>query len=249
MNRPNPIMRIGRATALFASLVAAIALCATGPSAAATSGAPKADPGYDAAFVSQTVPSFIELFTPTAVSVTMRNTGTATWYKSDVDVFLATAEPQDNYYWCIQDNRYGIYSGNRVLLPHDVAPGEDVRFDFVVKPLSCFFRATSPFRFRMLSPLHGTFGDETPDPGVYVSIAAEFVSQQVPEVIPARAHLPGYSDLQEHDQCGVDPRGRVRTRPGGRHDLGRPVGAARGNGRAGRGGHVHVPRGGAGDPG
>ena len=173
------------------------------------------------------MPSFIELFTPTAVSATMRNTGTATWYKADVDVFLATAEPQDNYYWCIQDNRYGIYSGNRVLLPHDVVPGEYVRFDFVVKPLSCFFRATSPFRFRMLSPLHGTFGEETPDPGVYVSIAAQFVSQQVPEVVPARATFQATVTFK-HDQRGVDPRGRVRTRPGGRHDLGRPVGAARG---------------------
>ncbi len=186
MNRPCTIMRIAPGAALFALIVAAISLFAAGPSAAAASDATMADAAYDAAFVSQTVPPFIALFAPAAVSVTMRNTGTATWYKAEVDVFLATAEPQDNYYWCIQDNRYGIYSGNRVLLPHDVAPGEDVRFDFVVKPLGCFFRATSPFRFRMLSPTHGTFGEKTPDPGVTVATAAQFVSQQVPAVVPAR---------------------------------------------------------------
>src|SRR5438270_2153687 len=164
INRPPTMMHTGRAAALFALMLTAVSPCAAGPAAAARSGAAKADVAYDAAFVSQTVPSFIALFTPTPVSVTMRNTGTVTWYKADDDAYLATAEPQDNYYWCIQDNRYEIYSGNRVLLPHDVAPGEDVRFDFVVKPLGCFFRATSPFRFRMLSPRRGTFGEETPDP-------------------------------------------------------------------------------------
>jgi hypothetical protein len=27
----------------------------------------------------------------------------------DGDVFLATQEPQDNYYWCIQNNPYGSH--------------------------------------------------------------------------------------------------------------------------------------------
>jgi hypothetical protein len=148
-----------------------------------------ADPGYDAAFVSHSVPAFIELFTPTAVSVTMRNTGTATWLRLDGDVFLSTQRPQDNFYWCIQDNRYGSVSGNRVLLPHDVAPGQEVRFDFVVKPLSCFFAATAPFQFRMLSHLHGTFGELTPNPQVDVGTAAEFVSQQVPATVPGAASI------------------------------------------------------------
>ena len=145
---------------------------------------------YSAAFVTQSVPSFIELFTETSVSVTMRNTGTATWSRSEGDVFLATQGPQDNFFWCIQDNRHGIYSGNRVLLPKDVAPGESVEFDFVVKPLTCGFAATAPFRFRMLSQNYGTFGEETPDPGISISTASEFVSQQVPTLAPAKASIP-----------------------------------------------------------
>ncbi len=144
---------------------------------------------YAAAFVSQSVPPFIELFGLTAVSITMRNTGTATWLAAEGDVFLAAQEPQDNYYWCVQDNPHGMYGGNRVLLPHDVAPGETVSFDFVVKPLSCGFSAQPPFRFRMLSQLFGTFGEETPDPRVYVSTAAEFVAQQAPDIAPAGAKL------------------------------------------------------------
>jgi len=144
----------------------------------------------DAAFVSQSVPAFIELFAPTRVSVTMRNTGTSTWVRSDGDIFLASARPQDNYFWCIQDNPHGMYSGNRVLLPADVAPGVTVTFDFVVKPLACGFAATAPFRFRMLSQSKGTFGEETEDPGTHVSAAAEFVSQQTPMIVPASASIP-----------------------------------------------------------
>jgi len=144
---------------------------------------------YAASFVSQTVPSSITFMTPTPVSVTMKNTGTATWFKAEVDVFLATQEPQDNYFWCIQENRYGGRSGNRVLLPNDVAPNEEVTFNFVVKPLSCFFHAASPFRFRMLSATHGTFGEETPDPMVTLTTAAEFVSQQVLATMDAGASV------------------------------------------------------------
>jgi hypothetical protein len=144
---------------------------------------------YDAAFVTQSVPSFIQLFTPTPVSVTMKNTGTATWYQAQGDVFLATQEPQDNFYWCIQDNRYGSISGNRVLLPNDVAPNQVVTFNFVVKPLGCRFAAPAPFRFRMLSPTYGTFGEETPGAQIVISNGALFDSQRVPAIVPAGASI------------------------------------------------------------
>ena len=146
-------------------------------------------PAYDAAFVSQTAPAFVQFQTPASASVTMRNTGTATWYQAEGDVFLSTQEPQDNYYWCIQNNRYGSRSGNRVLLPYDVAPGQDVTFNFVIVPLACGFTATPPFRFRMLSQTYGTFGEETPDPHIFISTAAEFVAQQVPTKVPAGATI------------------------------------------------------------
>jgi hypothetical protein len=107
--------------------------------------------------------------------------------QSEGDVFLATQEPQDNYYWCIQGNPYGSHSGNRVLLPHDVAPGAEVTFDFVVRPLGCKFSAPAPLRFRMLSQSSGTFGEETPDPMVGVGSGADYVSQQVPDRVPAGA--------------------------------------------------------------
>jgi hypothetical protein len=144
-----------------------------------------AQPAYDAQYISETVPSQIEPLTSASASITMQNTGTATWIRGDV--FLSTQDPQDNYYWCIQNNQYGMYSGNRVLIPNDVAPNEQVTFNFDVVPLSCRFAAASPFVFRMLSQTHGTFGQETPDPGVIVATATVFVSQQVPAMVPAGA--------------------------------------------------------------
>ena len=144
---------------------------------------------YDAAFVTQTAPTVVEQFVTAPVSITMRNSGTAAWLAGDV--FLATQEPQDNYYWCIQDNPYGSHSGNRVVLRRDVAAGETVTFDFVVKPLGCIFAAPAPLRFRMLSQSAGTFGEETPDPAVSVTTAAEFVEQQMPARVPAGASVGG----------------------------------------------------------
>jgi hypothetical protein len=164
-----------------------LSAAAVGLVACAMGTALQAQPAYSAAYISETVPSFIEFQTPASVSVTMQNTGTATWYRGDV--FLATQEPQDNYYWCIQNNPYGMYSGNRVLLPTDVAPNQQVTFNFVVKPLACRFAATAPLQFRMLSQTHGTFGDETPDPKVVVSTATQFVSQQVPATVPTGATI------------------------------------------------------------
>ncbi|MBS0319741.1 MAG: hypothetical protein JSR18_04305 [Proteobacteria bacterium] len=144
-----------------------------------------AQAAYDAAFISQTVPSVIPTGSNTAISITMQNTGTATWVQREGDVFLATQLPQDNFYWCIQGNRYGSQSGNRVLLPHDVAPGAEVTFDFEVSPLACRFAAPAPLRFRMLSQRFGTFGALTPDPGTIVNGTSEYVSQQVPAIVPA----------------------------------------------------------------
>ena len=180
--QPNPCIMPNPGTALRLIISALLAFIACMASTAS-----QAQAAYSAAFVSQVAPSFVELLAPSTVSVTMQNTGTATWVRTDGDVFLATQEPQDNYYWCIQGNPYGSHGGNRVLLPYDVAPNQQVTFTFTVKPQACVFSAPSPLRFRMLSQLHGTFGDETPDPQVVVSTAAEFVSQQVPATVPAGA--------------------------------------------------------------
>jgi hypothetical protein len=172
-----------------ARFCATVALAAFAATAGAMEIAKALTGQYAAAFVAQTVPATFEVGVSAPVSITMRNTGSATWRKSDGDVFLATQRPQDNYYWCIQDNGYGGRMGNRVLLPADVPPGAEVTFAFNVKPLACGFAAVPPFRFRMLSQTYGTFGEETPNPGVGVTTAAEFVEQQAPARVPAAADV------------------------------------------------------------
>jgi hypothetical protein len=176
-------------TNLARRLASAVVLCAGAALAALLPGSASAQAAYDAAFVSQTVPAVVAAGVQSNVSITMLNTGTATWIAAQGYVFLATAEPQDNYYWCIQNNPYGSHSGNRVLLPNDVAPGQTVTFNFVIIPLGCRFAAPAPLRFRMLSQNYGTFGQETPDPKVGVSTSANWVSQQVPAVVPAGATI------------------------------------------------------------
>ncbi len=181
------IVVAGNSRSCHAAIRLRLVLAIAALGAGVASSAVQAQPAYDAAYISETVPSQIEPFTPASASVTMQNTGTATWIRGDV--FLSTQDPQDNYYWCIQNNPYGMYSGNRVLIPYDIAPNQQVTFNFVVKPLACRFAATAPFVFRMLSQTHGTFGQETPDPGVVVAPATQFVSQQVPATVPAGATI------------------------------------------------------------
>ena len=203
-------------------------------------------PAYAASFVSQSVPSTITFQTPAPVVVTMRNTGTATWVKSDGDVFLATQEPQDNYYWCIQDNRYGSRSGNRVLLPYDVAPGQQVTFNFIVKPLSCFFRGagTSAFSHALAHARHIRRGDARSqghgDHRGGIRIAAGSGDDG------RRIFGCGQRDIQEHDQRYLDFRRRLQPGLGGslgQHDMGPQHGSAPRAGRARRVGDVHLFRG------
>ncbi len=76
----------------------------------------------NARFVSQTVPSTFEPGASYNISVTFRNTGTTTWQNSNA-YRLGTQSPQDNTIWM---------GTNRVALPYDVAPDEEVTFDITI---------------------------------------------------------------------------------------------------------------------
>ncbi|MEN8156282.1 MAG: NBR1-Ig-like domain-containing protein [Bacteroidota bacterium] len=69
-------------------------------------------------FISQDAPVAANPGEVFPVSVTFKNTGSTTWKTSD-NYRLGTQSPQDNTIWGF---------GNRVALPHDVAPGEEVTF-------------------------------------------------------------------------------------------------------------------------
>ncbi|OQX78393.1 MAG: hypothetical protein B6D61_05695 [Bacteroidetes bacterium 4484_249] len=69
-------------------------------------------------FISQTVPPGIEAGQEFDVSITFANTGTTTW--TDAELYhLGSQNPQDNF-------NYGV---NRLFLPNDVLPGEQVTIE------------------------------------------------------------------------------------------------------------------------
>ncbi len=78
--------------------------------------------GNDARFVGQSVPSNFLPGESYDITVTFKNTGTTTWKNSEA-YRLGTQSPQDNTIWM---------GTNRVELPGDVAPGEEVTFSMTV---------------------------------------------------------------------------------------------------------------------
>ncbi len=69
-------------------------------------------------FISQTAPATADPGEVFTVSVKFKNSGTTSWTSAAL-YRMGTQSPQDNSLWG---------AGNRVALPHDVAPGEEVTF-------------------------------------------------------------------------------------------------------------------------
>ena len=98
----------------------------------------------NAAFVTQSVPSALTSGQTASVSVTMRNSGTATWTAGTY--FLGSQNPQDNTTWGL----------NRVGLPSSVAPGANATFTFTITAPAA--AGTYNFQWRMLQNGVGYFG-------------------------------------------------------------------------------------------
>jgi len=103
-----------------------------------------------AEFVWQDVPRIMYSFESYDVSVTMRNTGNATW-TAGTNYRLGSQNPQDN-------TRWGL---NRVELPHSVPPGGEVTFTFTVTPPRTI--GSYNFQWRMVQDGVAWFGSYTPN--------------------------------------------------------------------------------------
>ena len=108
--------------------------------------------GSAAAFISQVALGQAYSGNVYSVSVTMRNTGSTTWTAAQL-YRLGSQNAQDNTIWGL----------GRVLLPHDVAPGADVTFNFnvtapAVEPNTIF---QANFQWRMVLDGVAWFGDYT----------------------------------------------------------------------------------------
>jgi hypothetical protein len=98
--------------------------------------------------INQSIPSDLQIGQNYTVSITLQNTGMNTWRASE-GYQLGSQNPSDNSIWGL----------NRVNLPHDVAPGQPVIFNFnITAPMSPGFY---DFQWQMLQNGVGWFGAMT----------------------------------------------------------------------------------------
>jgi hypothetical protein len=125
-------------------------------------------PGRSATFISQLVPPTILAGQRSAVSVTMRNTGSVPWTNAD-GYRLGSQNPQDNSNWGLA----------RVDLQNSVPPGGEATFNFEVEA-STAAGGGAAFQWQMLQEGAEWFGDRTP---------AVFVVTEAPECAALRTEI------------------------------------------------------------
>jgi RHS repeat-associated protein len=117
-------------------------------------------PANNAAFVSHSVPTSMVPGQAAPVSITMQNTGTSIW-KAANGFKLGSQNPPDNSIWGL----------NRVTLPKDVYPGENVVLNFYVTPPSA--AGTYNLQWQMLEEGVQSFGALTLNATVAVQPSAQ----------------------------------------------------------------------------
>lgn len=120
----------------------------------------------DSSFVSQSVPAELVAGQTAAVSLTMRNEGTATW-TSAARHALGSALGGDGPTWSV----WGI---NRVPLPSPVPPGAEATFRFsITAPTAA---GEQPFEWRMVQDGVEWFGPASPRAFIQVTLPPEPVA-------------------------------------------------------------------------
>jgi RHS repeat-associated protein len=155
----SPITMLARAVPAMLLLFACAGAHAQGATASAGlhAAAAPALVANDAMFVSQSVPASMTPGGAYNVSVTMKNTGSATWPAGSA-YKLGSQNPLDNTYWGIQ----------RATLGAPVSPGGQATFSFQVKAPATV--GTYGFQWRMVQEYVTWFGALTPN--VAVTVAA-----------------------------------------------------------------------------
>jgi len=115
-------------------------------------------PADDADFISQSVPTTMNVGASTSVSITMKNTGSATWTRA-AGYKLGTQNPQDNTLWT---------GASRVYLSSSdsIAPGQSKTFTFTITAPGT--SGTYNFRWRMVHEGVAWFGDYTTNVAIQV---------------------------------------------------------------------------------
>ena len=112
-------------------------------------------------FVSQSIPSDLEVGQTYPVSVTLLNSGDNIWRASE-SYQLGSQSPENNFIWGM----------NRVSLPQDVAPGEQVTFNFTITAPSN--SGQYDFQWKMIQDGVEWFGEATPNVPIRGCLRSEF---------------------------------------------------------------------------
>ena len=130
----------------------------------------------NALYVRASVPGPLTPGQVVQAEVTMQNLGGTTWTAAGSNPFrLGAQHPQDNSTWGL----------NRVEVPHDVAPGDEVTFDFQITAPTA--PGTYDFQWRMVQELVTWFGDFTADVPIVVAPVLRTMSTSVsPSPVPFR---------------------------------------------------------------
>jgi hypothetical protein len=130
----------------------------------------------NALYVSGSVPSPLAPGQTAWASVTFQNLGGTTWTSGGSNPFrLGAQNPQDSSTWGL----------NRIELPHDVAPGDEVTFSFPITSPAA--PGTYHFQWRMVQELVTWFGDFSADvPVVVAPVLRSMTTSVSPAVVPSR---------------------------------------------------------------
>ncbi len=134
-------------------------------------------------FISQTVPDSISVGQTFDISVVFKNTGNKTWTSGSY-YRLGTQAPQDNTVWL---------GTNRVALPNDVAPGEQVTF--VVSLTAPDKEGIFVIQFQMVQDGVEWFGEK--------SKIVPFVNYSNPNTIFIYTRQPAPTKIQSYDEANV----------------------------------------------
>ncbi len=128
----------------------------------------------NAYFVSQSVQSPLIPGQVSNVSVTLQNIGGVTWTSQGNNPFrLGSQNPQDNATWGLA----------RVDVPSNVAPGDEVTFNFTITAPAA--PGTYNFQWRMVEEMVAWFGDTTPDvPVVVQPVLRQMIMHVQPFPVP-----------------------------------------------------------------
>jgi hypothetical protein len=117
-------------------------------------------PAKTSSLINQSVPSDLQTGQSYPVSITLQNNGSFTWRASE-GYQLGSQSPTDNFTW----------GPNRVNLPNDVAPGQQVTFNFNIAAPST--PGAYNFQWQMIQNGVEWFGELTPNVPIEVNGQAE----------------------------------------------------------------------------